>query len=201
MKLVAFIAAGALCFGTSQLLAQEEEEFHSEITVSGIGAFTTGVNGERIHQTASSTGGVLATYRYLFNQYNGVEADYSHAQFTQQYDLPALVKEGVHSDLDEFTASYIVRYPSKRISPYATAGTGAVLFNPSRFPTVSRASRQVDGAFAYGAGIDVRIAGKIAFRAGYRGLVYTAPDFDVPKLNSKSITNLAEPIAGFSIRL
>lgn len=201
MKLVGLIAATALCFGTSGLLAQEEEEFHREITVSGIGAFTAGVKGDGIHQTASSTGGVLATYRYLFNKFNGVEVDYSHAQFTQQYLLPALLKEGVHSDLDEFTAAYIVRYPFKRIAPYLTVGTGAVLFSPSHLMTVSTATRQVDATFAYGAGIDVRITGKIAFRLGYRGLVYNAPDFDVPKLNSKSVTNLAEPTGGFSIRL
>lgn len=203
MKLVCLIAAGALVFGTSQLVAQEEEEFHSEITVSGIGAFTSGVTGQGIHQTASSAGGILATYRYMFNKYNGIETDYSHAQFTQQYSFPALIKDGIHSDLDEFTASYVFRYPYKRVSPYATAGTGGVLFNPSHFVASSGtpATRTVDAAFAYGAGIDVRISKKIAFRAGYRGLVYSAPDFGITGFNTKKVTNLAEPTAGFSIRL
>jgi outer membrane immunogenic protein len=197
MKVFGFIAAGLLCFGVNQLIAQEEEEFHYEFTVSGSGAFTNGETGQGIHQTASDTGGVLATYRYLFNQFNGLEVDYGHAQFTQEYDFLKDVT-GIHSDFDEFTASYVVRYPYKRIAPYVTAGTGAVLFSPSQF---APAARQADATFVYGAGVDVRITRHIAFRAGYRGLVYDAPNFGLPALNTKSVTHLAEPIGGFSFRL
>lgn len=197
MRVFGFIAAGLLCFGANQLAAQEEEEFHYEFTVSGIGAFTNGVTGQRIHQTASDTGGVLGTYRFLFNQFNGLEVDYSHAQFTQEYNLPKDAT-GIHSDLDEFTASYVVRYPYKRIAPYVTAGTGAVLFSPSQF---ALATRQADATFVWGAGVDVRIAKHIAFRAGYRGLLYNAPDFGISSFNTKSLATIAEPIGGFSFRL
>lgn len=197
MRVIGFIAAGLLCLGANQLVAQEEEEFHYEFTVSGIGAFTNGVTGQRIHQTASDTGGVLGTYRYLFNQFNGLEVDYGHAQLTQQYNFPGNAA-GIRSDLDEFTASYVVRFPYKRIAPYVTAGTGAVLFNPSQ---ALLASRQAEATFVYGAGVDVRITKHVAFRAGYRGLVYDAPNFGIPNLNTKSVTNLAEPIGGFSFRL
>ncbi len=197
MRVLGFIAAGLLCLGANQLLGQEEEEFRYEFTVSGIGVFSNGVTGQGVHQTASDTGGVLGTYRFLFNQFNGVEVDYGHAQFTQQYDLLKNAT-GIHSDLNEFTASYVVRYPYKRIAPYVTAGTGALLFSPSQF---SLAARQADATFAWGLGVDVRIAKRVAFRVGYRGLLYNAPDFGIPTFNTKSLTTIAEPMGGFSIRL
>jgi len=130
-----------------------------------------------------------------------MEVDYSHAQFTQQYTNIALTA-GVHSDLDEFTASYVLRYPWKRISPFMSAGTGAVVFSPSGFaygfslvPT-----QQPNAAFVYGGGVDIHCTGKLFFRAAYRGLVSSAPNFGILGIRTNGVTHLAEPFAGFGLR-
>lgn len=169
--------------------------------MSAIGAFTAGVDGNGIHQSASSTGGVLASFRYLFTGSQGLEVDYSHAQFTQQYANVAM-NTGVHSDLDEFTASYVLRYPSKRVSPFLSAGTGAVMFSPSghAFGISLIPTQQPNAVFAYGGGVDIRCTGKLFFRAAYRGLVYDAPNFGIPGIRTGGVTHLAEPVAGFGFR-
>ena len=199
MKSIAIMGATLLLCGLTAS-AQEEQPFHSQISVSAIGAFTYGVNGGGIQQTASSTGGVLASYAYMFNRYNGIQADYSHMQFTQQFTSGSILNTGVQTDLDEFTASYVVRFPVKRVVPFLSAGTGAVVFNPSVSGLGFLPATQARAAFVYGAGVDMKCTDHIFFRVAYRGLVYLAPDFDVVGLQTNALTHVAEPTAGFGFR-
>jgi len=40
----------------------------------------------------------------------------------------------------------------------------------------------------------------VFFRAGYRGLLYNSPNFDVPALNVDRLTHRAEPFGGIGYR-
>jgi hypothetical protein len=133
MKSIAMVASVFVLFCAGQLRAQEELDHHSEIGVSGIGAFTSETSGRGITQNATDTGGVLASLRFLFTSHQGVEIDYSHVQFSQEYLSPILgINSRIHTDQHEFTASYVLRFPVRRVAPFLSAGTGAVLFTPSR---------------------------------------------------------------------
>jgi len=51
-------------------------------------------------------------------------------------------------------------------------------------------------AFLYGGGADYRLRKAFALRVQYRGLIYKAPDFDVPSLYTGVNGHMAEPSAG-----
>ena len=88
-----------------------------------------------------------------------------------------------------------------RIQPYALAGGGALLFDPSgnagaRFAGATRETVER----LYGIGADYVVAKHWAARAEYRGLVYKAPDFHVATLNTGTWTHIAQPSAGIAFR-
>ena len=202
MRTFAVISVAILAFGTTAIYAQEEELRHSEIAVQGVGAFTSGVQGRGLDQNATNTGGVLASYRYLFTQHQAIEVNYGHDQFTQQYQTIGFsYRTNIHTDLDEFTASYVLRFPMKRVVPFVSAGTGAVLFTPSHLLVLNtqKPNQEALATFVYGGGVDIKCTNWLVFRLGYRGLVYSAPNMGIPALDVRSITHLAEPAGGFAI--
>ena len=67
-------------------------------------------------------------------------------------------------------------------------------------PLVRWQSAQARAAFVYGGGADFSLSKHIFMRAEYRGLVYNAPDFGLPALNTDKITHTAQPSAGIVFR-
>jgi hypothetical protein len=131
------ITAGLLSLGLMVTSAQAQEESRQDITVSAFGIFQQGTSGNGINQSGEETPGVLATYRYFFTDHQGVEIDYGFARFNQQFSAPGATTPfslGVPADMNEATASYVYRHPiGHRLTPFVTAGTGALLFVPSAF--------------------------------------------------------------------
>jgi len=85
----------------------------------------------------------------------------------------------------------------RRVTPFVLAGAGALVFDPNNVPS---ANTQARAAFLYGGGADINITNRVFFRAGYRGLVYNSPNFDVPALNVDRLTHRAEPFGGIGYR-
>ncbi len=211
MRKFAIVGIVLSCAFSAGLRAQDDEFFHSEANVSAIGTFNNHANGNGIRQGTTDSGGVLANYRYLFTKHHGVEIDYSFFKDTQQYAsplTPALFRYGVHNSINEATASYVFRMPMGRLVPYASAGTGAVIFSPgpmiqgltSTTPATAFTSTEAKAAFVYGGGVDWGITKRLSLRLGYRGLVYKAPGFTNPLLKTGALTHLAEPLGGFTFR-
>ena len=177
------------------MLAQDETN-RMEVGVSAIGAFASGNNGNGVHQGASYSGGVLASYRYLFTAHQGAEVDYGYTRDTEQYSTlsgPA----GVLSDMHEFSASYVYRVSLGRVKPFASAGVGGVVFDPANgggFLPVAPTT-QARAAFVYSVGADIAITSHLSFRAQYRGLVYQAPDLGTG-IGSNAAMNMSEPAGG-----
>jgi opacity protein-like surface antigen len=177
--------------------SQEEEPLRkSEVTVQALGSFVKSTTNDGIRQGATNSGGVLGSYRYLFNRYNGVEFSYGYTLNTQNYAFPTS-SSAVNAYSHEASASYIVRLPLKHWTPFALAGAGALVFDPKDAPT---AATQTRPAFVYGAGADFNFTPRIYFRAQYRGLVYNSPNFDLPALGVDRLTHRAEPSAGLGFR-
>jgi opacity protein-like surface antigen len=197
------IVAGLMSLGLLVTGAQAQEESHSDITVSAFGIFQQGTTGNGISQSGNETTGVLASYRYFFTAHQGVEVDYSFANFNQQYSAPNATTPfslGVPADMNEATASYVYRHAiGHRLTPFVSAGTGALLFVPNSFTAGGAAgSTFVTPDFVYSAGADLALTRRVSVRLGYRGHVFEAPDFGVAAIRTNSVTHIAEPFAGLS---
>lgn len=184
---------GAMIIATlisSAAFAQEEATDRNDVAVQAFGSFVTSTNQNGVQQSASDSGGVLASYRFFFNKSNGVELNYGYALNTQSYS-----GQGVSSYSHEASAAYVFRLPRRHWSPFVLAGVGGLDFDPNNF---AGASAQGRATFVYGAGADFKLAQHVFVRAEYRGLVYDSPTFGLASLNGfDRTTHRAEPSIGF----
>jgi opacity protein-like surface antigen len=177
--------------------AQSEEGGRQDVAVQAFGSFVTTTTQNGIDNSASNSGGVLASYRFFFSKHHGVEANYGYALNTQSYSS-ATGSIGVKSYSHEVSGAYVFRLPLRRLTPFALAGVGALIFDPSDF---SGASTQTRAGFVYGAGADIDLSHHLFMRAEYRGFVYNSPTYDLPALaRLDRVTHRAEPSIGFGYR-
>jgi opacity protein-like surface antigen len=177
--------------------AQSEEAARQDVAVQAFGSFVTTTTHNGIDNSATESGGVLATYRYFFSTHHGVEANYGYALNTQNYSSPAGIL-GVKTNSHEVSGAYVFRMPFARVTPFALAGVGALVFDPKDF---IGASAQTRAAFVYGAGADINLSHHVFMRAEYRGFVYNSPAYDLPALAGLDrVTHRAEPSVGFGYR-
>jgi len=178
--------------------AVAQEGGRSEVSVQAFGSFVTGTNSNGVQQSATNSGGVLATYRFLFTEHHGVEVNYGYSLNTQSYGLPA-EPAGFKANQHEVTASYVYRHHLWGFTPFVEAGVGGLVFDPTG--GTSGGSTQARAAFVYGGGGDFNLTKRVFLRAEYRGLVYNSPTFDFgPAQGLDRVTHRAEPSIGFGCR-
>jgi len=177
--------------------AQPEEAGRQEVAIQAFGSFVTTTTQNGIDNTATNSGGVLASYRFFFSKHHGVEANYGYARNTQSFTSSAGAL-GVKTDSHEVSGAYVFRMPLGKLSPFALAGVGALVFDPHDF---TGASTQTRAAFVYGGGADWNFSHHLFLRAEYRGFVYNSPTYDLPGLaGTDRISHRAEPSIGFGYR-
>lgn len=174
----------------------QESPGRQEASVQAFGSFVKSTTENGVQQSATNSGGILGSYRFFFNDHHGVELNYGYTLNTQNYALPTGTS-GLNARSHEATAAYVLRFPTRRFTPFVLAGAGALVFDPNNVPS---ANAQARAAFLYGGGADFHITNRLFFRAGYRGLVYNSPNFDVPALNVDRLTHRAEPFGGIGYR-
>ena len=198
IKRTTLTIVGLLLALTMSAVAQEQR---SEVSIEGTGFFTKDSAGNGVLDRATNAGGFLVGYRYNINRWLSAEANYGYDRNTQMYfgNTFARVQTNVH----QFTGSAVVKLPGLgRIQPFALAGGGALLFDPTGNSggTFASATSEARGTFLYGVGADYVFTRHLSFRAEYRGLVYKAPSFNLAGLNTDSWTNVAQPSAGIVFR-
>jgi opacity protein-like surface antigen len=196
----AFLAVTVvLLLGVSTASAQVENP--SRISIQGIGMFTKGSDGNGIRQEASKSSGFLAGYSYQFNRWASVEGNYGYSRNTQNF-IATAGTTGIQSNVHQFTGAFVAHLPvySSRVEPYALAGTGALMFDPTDNNAVAGAERQSKAVFLYGGGVNWGLTSKIGLRTEYRGFIYQTPDFGISSLNLDKVTHLAQPSAGLYFR-
>lgn len=195
-SLLTMLVAGAASVALPAY-AQSEEGARQDVAVQAFGSFVKTTTQHGIDNTATNSGGVLASYRYFFSEHHGVEANYGYALNTQSYTSPAGAA-GVKTNSHEISGAYVFRMPFHNVTPFALAGVGALVFDPTEF---AGASTQTRAAFVYGAGADINLSRHIFMRAEYRGLVYNSPTYDLPAFAGLDrATHRAEPSVGFGYR-
>jgi outer membrane immunogenic protein len=191
----------ALAFIALMSVTVVAQENRSEISVQGTGFFTKDTEGNGIRDRVTNTGGVLIGYRYNINRWLAAEANYGYDRNTQTYFGSGSGR--VQSNVHQVTGEAVVKLPSFfRLQPYALAGGGALMFDPTGNAGASFAGAtfEAKGAFVYGAGTDYALTKHLAVRAEYRGYVYKTPDFNLVSLNTNAWTHTAQPSAGIVFR-
>jgi outer membrane immunogenic protein len=189
-------------FLTSAAIAQESR---SEIGLSGIGFFTQKASGEGLSRRATSTGGLLAPYRFRISSWLSVEAAYGYGRNTQKFYTSNLIY-AVQSNVHQISAGFVVNlstFTRWKISPYILTEGGSLTFSPTGtyYGTFQGSSeRETKGMFVYGAGIRYPFSQHLSFRTEFRGLVYSPPTFNVPSLNMGTLTHTAQPSIGITYR-
>jgi outer membrane immunogenic protein len=170
-----------------------------DFTLSGSALFTNSANKNGVHREASTSGGLLASYRYYFSSWGGVELNYGHSSDTQSVqDSKGGVK--VSTDVHEVTGALVFRFATRgSVTPYLFAGAGLLQFNPNT-SSIGAASLQSQNrtAAVYGMGIDYTFAPHWSLRAQYRGLFTTAPSFNNLRFRTDTYLHTAEPTLGIS---
>lgn len=194
---VAVIVAFA-AFTTSALA---QVELPSQVSIQGTGMVTKKTNDRTPANEVTKSGGFLLGYSYQFSRWAGAEANYGYTRNTQKYLFP-VGSSSLQTDFHEVTGAFVAHFPvnARHIRPYALAGGGALVFDPTDKVVVTGAQRQTRGAFIYGGGANIDITNNFGVRAEYRGLLYKAPDFELGNLNIDKVTHLAQPSVGFFFR-
>lgn len=193
----AVVLLGGALMSAPAFSQEESPLYRSEATVQGVGSFVKDTTERGVRQSATKSGGVLADYRFYFTRNHGVEVNYGFTQNTQSYHSSADVV-GLKARSHEVSAAYVYRLPLKRLTPFALAGVGALVFDPKQ---ANGAYTQARAAFVYGGGADINISKRAFLRVQYRGLVYNSPTFGIGGLNGLDrVTHRAEPSAGFGFR-
>jgi outer membrane immunogenic protein len=182
-------------------VAGYSQDTRSEVSVQGTGFFTKSSHGNRINDNPTQSGGVLVGYRYQIYRWISAEANYGYARNTQ--DFSGATAARVQSNVHQVTGAGVVKLPRlTKLQPFALAGGGALVFDPTLNSggTFAGASRQTRGAFLYGVGVDYPVTFRLALRAEYRGFLYKTPSFDLASLNNNAWTHTAQPSAGIVIK-
>jgi opacity protein-like surface antigen len=179
-------------------MAQVEEP--SQINFLGTGIVTKDTTAGSNSYRSTKSGGGLVGYSYQFNRWASAEGNYGFTRNNQNY-LGSTGQTSIRSDIHELSGSFVARIPAHlgRLRPFALAGAGALIFNPTDQSTVQGAARQTKAAFIYGGGADINIVHNFGVRAEYRGFVFKAPDFALSGLNLDKVTHIAQPSAGFFV--
>ena len=196
-RLVVSFVAGVAALAIPAFSQQSENPGKHEVSVQALGSFVKSTTQDGIENKATNSGGVLGSYRFFFSRHHGVEGDYAYALNTQTYGLPSGVV-GVKTYSHEVSGAYVFRLPMRKLTPFALAGVGALVFAPKDAPAINSQTR---AAFVYGAGADFSLSRHIFARAQYRGFVYNSPTYDLTVLsNVDRVTHRAEPSIGFGYR-
>jgi opacity protein-like surface antigen len=179
------------------LPAYSQEGYRSVVTVQAMGSFTKDTTQSGVQQSTTNSGGVLAGYRFYFTNHLGAEINYGYTLNTQNYRLTTGTT-GINSYSHETTSALVYRVPFKRLSVFALAGAGAIVFNPKNLRGIDYQAR---AAFVYGGGADYNLTQRLFLRAEYRGLVYNSPTYNIAGLAGMDrITHRAEPSVGLGFR-
>jgi hypothetical protein len=212
----------AICFGSSALAQMPQTPTQRrlervDLAISASGELTSSASGveERDINTThsvltikpSTTVGELLTLRYTAKPYFGLEFNFGNARFTQNYTFvpkpsPTILPGGAQAAARELTFGYIA-HPRSRffgLQPFVGAGGGTIRFKPTTYGGQGL-PQQYRAAYYYTVGVEGNFPDShFGVRAGFRQLIYLAPDFLQNYLTITRRVRTSEPTIGFFVR-
>lgn len=173
-----------------------QEEYKQDAAVQITGNFTKETTEGGLTQGQSDSAGVLATYRYFFHKNHGVELNYGYTRNNLQFALGG-VSASQRANIHETTAAYVLRFPQRRVTPFALAGAGALMFES----VLANSQVTAKPAFIYGAGADFHVTNQFFVRAQYRGQILQQPGLGATIVAPDDRwSHNAQPSVGFGFR-
>jgi hypothetical protein len=191
-----------------------------DLAVSAAGMFSTNVSGTNyvgvnFTQDPSTTVGELATLRYVAKPYVGFEFNFSNSRYTQNFITNSHTNSAVcpnptctyapggsQNVVREMTLGYVA-HPRRTIfglQPFLGAGGGTMRFRPTPFGGQGL-PEQYRAVYYYDLGVDAYFpTTHLGVRAGFRQLIYLAPDFGQNYLTITRRAITSEPTVGFFLR-
>ena len=159
------------------------QESRQDASVSLTGVFAPAVYGLDIHpMTTTTTGGLLASYRYMLTPRSEVEANYTYSQNSLKFNAISAPNTRVHTREEEVSFAYVYQRTYKRFNPFAEGGVGVVWFIPildnGSTQLSFKQSLQIGGLF--GAGVAYELSPSFDIRAEYRGFMMRSPTMGDP---------------------
>ena len=190
---------------------------HFDLSVSGAAELTNTVSGPEQRDATttknvltikpSQTIGELATLRYTSKPWLGFEFNFGNQRYTEDYTFtPAFLQPtlvgGAQTGVHEYTLGYIAHPPHQffGLQPFLGAGFGTMSFHPTagggqHLPFQYRA------AYYYTGGVEGLFPNShFGMRAGFRQVIYLAPDFLQNYLTITRRVRTSEPNIGFYVR-
>src|SRR3979490_1075231 len=84
-KVIPALIAGVIAVSVPAFSQEEGPADKNEASVQAFGSFVKSTSNNGVDQSATNSGGVLASYRFFFNSHHGVEANYGYALNTQNF--------------------------------------------------------------------------------------------------------------------
>lgn len=182
---------------------------HSELSIQVTGVFTQDTNVKNLtsptaikNQIATNSAGVLVGYRIHLTHWEALEVEYGYTQNGQRYYTPATAPGtgpaayAITSTMNDLDGNEVITTPRILgfLQPFVLAGGGVVIFSPHGV-SLPGATRQTEGMFDYGAGLDFHIV-HLGARLEFRELNFKAPYFGLAFLKTDKWTRVASPSVG-----
>ena len=198
----AFLLVGIAALCGAQGYAQ------TDVALSLYGAFSGTTTANGVTQSPSNAAGGLLEVRHISHPWLGYEGTYSfnRANQTYRYTSPPSCPAGstgtcgleaVSANAHEVTGDWIASVKIANLRPFALAGGGLLLDEPSSGQSTTSNTKPV---FVYGAGLDWGLLPHIGLRFQYRGNLYKAPDLTSLFTSTGRFTHTAEPMIGAYLR-
>jgi opacity protein-like surface antigen len=198
MKLALLVAVFAIT--SLPTLAQKD---HSEFSADFTGNFESNVSGQNVTDHSTYAGGLLLNYRYHFTPWGAVEVNYTRARYTQFYSGVSGITSWTQAKAQELSMAFVAKFGSRmngRLQPFAEAGIGGIFWSPIQAGSVGGPYSQDRAALLYGGGVNWKLFSHFSARAGYRGLLFIAPDFNQDGQFTNARAQMKEPYAGITFR-
>src|SRR5258707_1781312 len=152
---------------TSIGAAQDKGRF--DVSIGGAGVFSKSSTSSNSTVTIrpTSSGAILATFRFHFNRMHGIEANIGHTMNSQVFFIPP-DNYRIPAGVTEYSGAYVFSpFQTARIEPFLFGGAGALRFTPvttsvDGFQSAFAAAKQTSLAFFYGGGADYRLCRYLA---------------------------------------
>lgn len=209
-----FLLALILAFASSTLHAQAVSPStlsHTDVALSVYGSFPGATNGNGVAESPANAAGGIVEVRHIRNPLIGYEATYSWNRANQTYNstsyaCPVTTPQcnppqtaSVSANAHEITADWVASLKLANLRPFALAGVGVLLNEPSG--SQANTTSDTKGVFVYGAGLDWGLLPHLGVRLQYRGNLYKAPDLTTLYTSTNAFTHNSQPMIGVYFRL
>ena len=178
----------AVIFGSA---SAEAQRFALDANYGG--ALSKSSSGDNVTLSPTQSGTFLGSAQAKIASKLAIQVNYGRTLNSQIYQSGAL-NFRVQGTITEYSGALVFTpWSAKgRIEPFFDVGAGALRFYP-KFSFVNTnvtpigAATQTRPAFTYGAGLDYRLLHGFSFRLQYRGLFYSAPNYNIAQLTTSSV--------------